>query len=189
MKKLYESKDLGMFVYMDEEKVKEMDPNGEDFKEVPSHKTVNVSALVSDEYVDFFTDPNAPCEAVFANDGTNAYTYPELMERFRSIVLKAVTAVDAIRRGRENKPVWAKMREKYYGGKAYVYPDEMIEHLEEFSVEELVAFLHYCVIYKERFCDGAYGGYAKEGFIGRVLLRLRELSLEIDPYQEENGNL
>ena len=59
----------------------------------------------------------------------------------------------------------------------YVHPDEMIEHLSEFDSREIIGFLYYCTIYKERFCDGVYGLYAKEGFIGRLLIRLKEILL------------
>ena len=79
----------------------------------------------------------------------------------------------------DRKPIWAEMRDKYFNGRPYVYPDEMIEHLSEFNNEEIVAFLQYCSNYKERFCDGAYGRYAAEGFIGKLLVRLKELPLYI----------
>ena len=179
MKKLYFSEILGTFVYMEEEKAEGI----KDFKEIDKQKEISISALTSDEYVSFFTNPESKCRAVFSGDGTNRYTYPDIMNRFKSAVLKAYSAVRSELSSR--KPIWALMREKYYGGAPYVYPDVMIEHLNDFSVEELLAFLHYCTEYKERFCDGAYGNYASDGFIGQVLVRLRELPKDVKAYEEE----
>lgn len=128
----------------------------------------------ADEYIQFFTDPASECEAVFAGDGSNGHSYPDLMNRFRRDVLKASHEAHIMGAG-QGKPVWSQMREKYFQGEDYVEPERMIAHLRDFSKEELAAFLHYCVIYKEGFCDGTYGDYVKEGLIGQILLRMKEL--------------
>ena len=67
------------------------------------------------------------------------------------------------------------MVENLFNGKPYVDPDEMIGYLDEFDIREIIAFLHYCTIYKERFFDGIYGVFTMEGYIGRLLMRLKEL--------------
>lgn len=136
----------------------------------------DISELVEKRYIDFFTNPDS--EYVEKSpENAGGWRYPEIMNDFRRCVVCMYPATKY--NSEDNRPLWAKMRQKYYDDKPYVYPDEMITKLELFDNKELIAFIHYCVVYKERFCDGAYGDYAKDGFIGRALLRLRDLPLVI----------
>ena len=99
------------------------------------------------------------------------------MVSFREKVLRAYAAIYDFRGYNGRRPVWAEMRDKYYNGKSYVYPDEMIEHLNEFDSREVIGFLYYCTVHKERFCDGSYGTYTMKGYIGRLLMKLKELGV------------
>ena len=141
-----------------------------------------ISNLCEEKYVDFFTDPSSE----FVVEAEKAYAfYPEIMEKFYRRVRKAFMAVN---KGPVIKgpSIWTKMKEKYFGNTS-VFPEEMIEKLSEFDTREIVAFLYYCVMYKERFCDGAYGYYAKQGIIGKLLTRLNEI-LNQSNTQEEAEN-
>ena len=131
-----------------------------------------ISCLCEKKYVDFFTDPAS--EFTVAEAGKAGTCYPEIMEEFYHRVKKAFMAVN---KGPVIKgpSIWTQMKEKYFGN-ASVFPEEMIEKLSGFDTGEIVAFLHYCVMYKERFCDGAYGDYAKQGIIGKLLARLGEIT-------------
>lgn len=73
--------------------------------------------------------------------------------------------------------IWASMRKKYCGGKPYVQIDEMMAEgrLEQFTADETVAALWFCVCYKERFCDGYFLDCCEEGIIGKLLLHLKEV--------------
>ena len=135
----------------------------------------DISFLITDEYVSFFTTPTSECEGK-STGYIGSWDYPEIMETFKDKILRAYRALYNFRCYNGRKHVWAEMRDKYCNGRSYVHPDEMIEHLSEFDSREIIGFLYYCTIYKERFCDGIYGFYAKEGFIGRLLIRLKELS-------------
>lgn len=144
-------------------------------------KKNDISYLVDDKYLDFFVNPKSEC-AGKPTGYIGSWNYPDIMIEFKGKVLNALeVADDYYSRDRDgDKPVWAKMRDKYFGGRSYVYPDEMIQKLDDFDNREIVAFLYYCVCYKERFFDGAYGDYAEDGYIGKLLLRLKELPLTID---------
>ena len=135
----------------------------------------DISYLTEEKFRNYFNEHKPECEGT-STGYLGSWNYPDIMNDFRDKVLNAISAANDYGALNRNKPIWAKMRDKYFDGKPYVYPDEMIGKLSEFDNKEIVAFLHYCVCYKERFCDGAYGSYARSGIIGKLLARLAELS-------------
>ena len=137
-------------------------------------KRQTIFSLIDRRFVKFFSDPKAECEGK-TTGYLGSWDYPEIMENFRVEVVREYIAVHKQEGRSEVKPVWAEMREKYFNGRSYVYPDEMIKHLNSFDSREIIGFLHYCTVYKERFHSGAYGVYAKEGYIGKLLLKLKEI--------------
>ena len=146
-------------------------------------KIVDISNLVDEKYLDFFTHPVSDCEEsnnVYCDFSDYPDIYPAIMIEFRENVIKALIEMDGFEFNADNKPRWAKMRDKYFDGKPYVQASEMIEKLDEFDYKEIIAFLHFCVCFKERFITGTYGVYAEKGLIGQLLLRLKELSNSID---------
>ncbi len=144
---------------------------------VDKMKKDDILLLISDEYVSFFSDPAPDCRGE-TTGSLGSWNYPAIMGSFREAVMDAYTHI--CRFGREDdKPVWALMREKYFDGEDYVQPEDMILHIDSFDVSEFVAFLHYCAWYKERFCDGAFGDYTKEGLIGKCLLKLKHVWEEV----------
>lgn len=145
-------------------------------KEVSGTELRDISYLVADEYLSFFLDPNAECLVPSAKS-PGKWEYSEIMQAFKQKVLTAYSAMVALDDSLSRKSVWAKMRDKYFNGKDYVYPDEMICYIDSFDNSEIVAFLHYCAEYKERFCDGAYCEYVKDGYFGKLLLKLKERPL------------
>ena len=146
------------------------------YREVPDEEQKDISFLITIEYVSFFSAPTSEYEGT-STGYIGSWNYPEIMETFKDKILRAYRSLYNFRGYNGRKPVWAEMRDKYCNGRSYVHPDEMIEHLSEFDSREIIGFLYYCTIYKERFCDGVYGFYAKEGFIGRLLIRLKEILL------------
>lgn len=151
-------------------------------REAPESEYLDISHLVDDKFVSFFTDPDSDCKGK-TTGYLGSWNYPEIMNSFSFFVKEALCAVYnydfdmsmyIYMTGQDT--IWQKMREKYFNGKPYVQPEEMIEHLGEFDNKETISFLHYCACYSEQFCDGAYGDYAKEGYIGKLLLRLKEFS-------------
>ena len=159
---------LGDFLYCDKQFA-----NGA--REVPPEEQKDISFLITEEYVSYFTDESS----CFDGAPLCGEPYPEIMERFSDDVARAHRALYRFgyyyEMGIEYKMVWAEMREKYFNGEPYVQPEDMILFLKAFDNRECIAFLYYCVIYKERYCIGVFGEYAKEGLIGKVLLRLKEL--------------
>ena len=67
------------------------------------------------------------------------------------------------------------MRKKYMNGKPYVPIDEMIAdgRLDRFSADEVVAAIYFCLVYKERFCEGYFMHCCEDGIIGKLLLCLK----------------
>jgi len=140
----------------------------------------DISVLVEQRFIDFFTNPDSEF-IVKPTEEDGIWRYPEIMEEFKKYVGFLEWSVHfSGYSGESRRPHWALMRQKYFDGRDYVYPEEMITKLEEFDNRDCLAFLHYCVSYKERFCDGAYMDYSKEGYIGRILLRLSQLPLTIE---------
>ena len=139
----------------------------------------DISYLVENKYISFFTNPDSDCEG--ASTGfLGSWNYPERMLEFKNKVGNAYSAIYNYKGYNGIQPVWAEMRNKYYDGQDYVNAEDMMEqHIKDFSTKEVIAALHYCSIYKERFCDGAYGYYAKEGYIGKLLLKLKGLPLSL----------
>lgn len=150
-----------------------------DMRELSEAEQKDISYLVDDKYVSFFTNPNSDCEGT-TTGYLGSWNYPKIMEEFRQHVINATKAIYDYDLFSKKKNVWAEMREKYYDGKPYVFAEDMIEeHLKDFDNREIIAALHYCVVYKERYCDGICGYYAKEGYIGQLLLKLKELPLSL----------
>ena len=144
-------------------------------REVSEEEQKDTSFLYVDEFISFFTNPPSECAGT-PTGYLGSWNYPDIMESFRNKVARASAALYGFGcRPNGRKPVWAEMRDKYFNGKPYVDPDEMIGYLDEFDIREIIAFLHYCTIYKERFSDGIYGVFTMEGYIGRLLMRLKEL--------------
>lgn len=146
-------------------------------REISEAEQKDISFLVSDDYISFFSNCTTDCVGKYTGF-IGCWDYPEIMESFKKKVIRAHASLYNFLMN-SKKLVWAEMRDKYFGGKAYVYPDEMIENLNKFDNKEIIAFLHYCTVYKERFCTGAYGEYAKDGFIIKLLLRLKKLPLSL----------
>lgn len=144
-------------------------------RQVSEAEQKDISYLVADEYITFFTDQTSECEGT-STGALGSWNYPEIMMSFREKVGHAHASLYNFKGYNGGKSVWAEMCDKYYGGKAHVYAEDMFDgHFDEFDSREIIAFLHYCVIYKERFGDGSYGQYAKEGYIGKLLIKLKEL--------------
>ena len=49
--------------------------------------------------------------------------------------------------------------------------------LNEFDSREVIEFLYHCTVHKESFCDGIYGTFTMNGYIGRLLMKLKELGV------------
>ena len=75
--------------------------------------------------------------------------------------------------------VWSNMRHKYLGGKEYAQIDELIAdgRLEQFTAEEVMSAIHFCAIYKERYCQGHFLDCCEDGIIGKLLLRLKNVDV------------
>ena len=166
----------GFFVRIQEE-------HAEGLRELTEDEKGDISYLVDEKYLDFFTKPHPEYEESktgYSDFQNYPDIYPDIMNEFKVKVLNALQAANDYGLLNRHNPIWAQMRDKYFGVRPYVYPDEMIENLYEFDNKEIIAFLHYCTNYKERFFTGAYGLYAEEGYIGKLLLRLKELPLTIE---------
>ena len=165
----------GYFVRIPEE-------HAEELRELTEDEKVDISYLLDEKYLDFFTNPRPEYEG--SKTGYSVFQnypdiYPGIMNEFKIKVLNAYTAANDYGLLNAHNPIWAQMREKYFEGRPYIQPEEMIEKLYEFDNKEIIAFLHYCVCYKERFFTGDYGLFAEEGLISKLLLRLKELPLTV----------
>lgn len=147
-----------------------------DLREVPEAEQRDISFLVCNEFLAFFTSPGSEFKGESA--GGCFWEYGGIMDTFLGKVLRARKAIYNFDYP-DKKPVWAEMRDKYFGGRSYVHPDEMIAHLCEFNNKEIIEFLWFCSVYSERWCPGAYGIYAEEGYIGKLLVRLKDLPLSV----------
>ena len=157
--------------------------HAEGLRELTENEKVDISYLVDEKYLVFFTNPRPEYEGSktgYSDFQNYPDIYPDIMNEFKLKVGNAYAAANDYGLLNEHNPIWAQMREKYFDGRPYVQADEMIEKLHEFDNKEIIAFLRYCVCYKERFFTGAYGLFAQEGMIGKLLLRLKELPLTIE---------
>lgn len=146
------------------------------YRELSEEEKRDISFLITKEYLDYFINPKQECKGE-TTGYLGSWKYPSIMKKFKVDVLKAFTLANGPKR---DKSIWAEMRNKYFDGKPYVYPEEMIENLFKFDNKEIIAFLWFCSCYKERFIDGVYGEYASEGLVGKILKRLEELPHEIE---------
>lgn len=141
--------------------------------------------LTQDKFVRFFSDQTSIYdngslwESIYAGCVRYTNTVLEFEILFREFLeylsLKEyIESTKAIRFGE----IWASMRKKYMNGKPYVQIDEMIAdgRLDCFSADEIVAAIHFCLVYKERFCEGYFMDCCEDGIIGKLLLRLNDLA-------------
>ena len=140
--------------------------------------------LTQDKLIAFFHNP----ESIYNNGnlwdacyGTCAcYTDPvlELEIMFREYLEYRFykTEVEGAPKPRFGE-VWSEMRQKYLGGKEYVQTDEMIAdgRLQQFSVEEIMSALYFCIVYKERYCEGYFLSCCEDGIIGKLLFHLKNI--------------
>ena len=145
-------------------------------RKVEEDEYLDISYLVDDKFVSFFTDPNSNCKGT-STGYLGSWNYPEIMKDFQWKVVYAYHAT--VNFLTYHKPIWAIMREKYFNGEPYVQPEEMIKYKDSFDNREIIAFLDFCANYSELYNDGIYGAYAKEGLIGIMLLELKKRPLKL----------
>ena len=97
------------------------------------------------------------------------------MQLFRGKVVRARGTLTAYGKYKRSQPVWRDMCDRFYPQKRHVWPEDMIDHLNELDTNEVVEFLWYVVVYCDRWWGGAYEEYANNGLIGGLLVRLLEL--------------
>ena len=99
-------------------------------REVSEEEQKDTSFLYVDEFISFFTNPPSECAGT-PTGYLGSWNYPDIMKSFRNKVARASAALYGFGcRPNGRKPVWAEMRDKYFNGKPYVDPDEMIGYLE-----------------------------------------------------------
>ncbi len=183
--KLYYDTVVDEYIYYKMDKYVECEIKAGRIREVSEYEKKDISFIVSEEYVSFFNNSNSvfkvPCEktatepAYFAN-----CDYPKIMWDFWNDLSKAYCIMMGFSGGTSG--IWPSMREKYLNGKEYAKPEEMIAFLNKFDNKQVLEFLFYCVRYAERFGCGSYAKYAEEGIIGKLLNRLKQLPLSIEPF-------
>ena len=150
--------------------------------------TFDYGFLIQDKFIHFFNDPLS----IYDNGSLWNACYAGCV-RYTNVVLEFVILFNEFLEYRflketlETKKAigfgetWAAMRQKYMNGKQYVQIDEMIAdgHLEQFTADEVIAALHFCLIYKERYCEGYFMDCCEEGIIGKLLLHLKHLEGEV----------
>ena len=140
--------------------------------------------LTQDKFVHFFNDSLSIYDNGSLYDGfytgcacyTNTVLefvilFEEFLEyRYLMEILESKVAI-------RYQEIWTLMRQKYMKGKLYVQIDEMIEdgRLEKFSADEVIAAIYFCLMYKERFCEGYFLDCCEAGIIGKLLLRLKNI--------------
>ena len=153
------------YLYMSKEEADKLTFDGVYPRKVPEEEQRDISYLVDERFVTFFTDLDSDFDE----------RYEGIMHEFRMKVLKAYKATYGFCRDNMKTPHWVEMCNKY-GDAA----DKMLQHLNELSNVEIIAFLEHCIWRDERYCTGAYTDWAKAGVIGTVLLRLRDLPLVLN---------
>ena len=153
--------------YMSKEEVDKISFDGVYPRKVSEEEQRDISYLVDERFIAFFTDLDSVFEEQYEEG---------IMYEFRMKVIKAYKATYGFDTHKMvTEPRWVEMRNKY-GDAA----DKMLQHLNELSNVEIIAFLEHCIWRDERYCTGAYTDWAKAGVIGTVLLRLRELPLVLN---------
>jgi len=141
--------------------------------------------LTQDKFIEFFSNPNA----IYNNGnlwnccyGTRV-CYTDIVLEFELVFREflrygfyknVVEGSEKLQYG----TIWAEMRQKYCNGKGYVHIDEMIAdgRLEQFTAKEVLAALYFCLIYKERFCEGYFLDCCENGEIGKLILHLKKIN-------------
>lgn len=152
------------YCYMSREEAKKFIFDGEFPRMLSEEEQKDISYLVEDRFIDFFTDPKSDFEE--RNDG--------IMYEFRMKVLKAYKATYGFGRIKCETHMWRQMLDKYCN------TDKMLNCLYELSNIEIIVFLEHCIWREGRFNYRAYTDWSKEGVIGKILLRLKELPLVLD---------
>jgi hypothetical protein len=165
--KLFKVGDSEECIWFKPSEVQEMIDDGY-LKEVPEFEHKDISFLVEETYVNFFTT------AIVEDDEL------PIMQSFREKVHRARGALTGFGKYKRVQPVWRDMCNRFYPGQNHVSPKEMIEHLYELDANEVVEFLWYVVAYCNRWCGGEYKKYTNVGLIGRLLVRLQDLPLTVE---------
>lgn len=160
--KLYEIGESDECIWFRPSEVRDMIDDGY-LREVPEAEHKDVSFLVEERFVRFFTST------------TTADWESPIMQLFRGKALRAKGTLTAYGKYKRSQPVWRDMCDRFYPRKMHVRPEDMIDHLNELDTNEVVEFLWYVVVYCDRWCGGQYEEYANNGLIGELLVRLQEL--------------
>ena len=155
------------YVYMSKEEVDKISFDGVYPRKVSEEEQRDISYLVDERFIAFFTDLDSDFEEQYEEG---------IMYEFRMKVIKAYQATYGFDTHKMvTEPRWVEMRNKY-GTSDY----DMPHYLEEFSNVEIIAFLEHCIWRDSRHFPEAYTDWAKNGVIGKALLRLKELPLSLD---------
>lgn len=142
---------------------------------------LNYSFLTQKKFLFFFTNPHSVFVKTDFEEERYASTTLEFDEAFREF-LSELSRIELLEAKRiiSYGELWANMRGKYMGGKPYVQIEEMIAggRLEQFTADEVVAAIYFCLIYKVRFCEPYFIYCCEKGIIGKLLLRLKQLEDE-----------
>ena len=103
--------------------VKDMIDDGY-IKEIPESEHKDISFLVENEYISFFTTAIV-----------QSWTELPIMESFRTRVVRARGALTAFGKYKRSQPVWRDMCERFFPQQRHVRPEEMIEHLYELNTK------------------------------------------------------
>ena len=161
--KLYEVGKTDECIWFKPSEVRDMIDDGY-LREIPEAEYNDISFLLEETYVKFFTT------------AVDVKWESPIMQSFRYKVIRARGALTAFGKYKRSRPVWRDMCDRFYPQQnRVIFPEEMIEHLYELNTNEIIALLWYAVIYRDRWCGGAYEEYANNGLIGKVLTRLQEL--------------
>ena len=160
--KLYAIGESDECIWFKPSEVRDMIDDGY-LREVPEVDHKDVSFLVEENFVRFFTST------------TDADWETPIMQRFRGKVVRARGALTAFGKYKRSQPVWRDMCDRFYPQEKRVWPEKMIQHLNELGTNEVVEFLWFAVVYCDRWCEGMYEEYTNSGLIGKLLTRLQEL--------------
>ena len=130
----------------------------------------DISYLVEDDIIDYFTNPK-----------TNYEKSSTIKTDFKEKVNSAYRLLTIIKREYKRQP-FDRLISKYIKKEECPGFDytPLFDCIDDFDNEDVIASLYYCVEMFAGFDRNKYKELAKDGTIGKLLLHLKELPLELD---------
>ena len=131
---------------------------------------MTISYLVEDDIIDYFTNPK-----------TNYEKSSTIKTDFKEKVNSAYRLLTIIKREYKRQP-FDRLISKYIKKEECPGFDytPLFDCIDDFDNEDVIASLYYCVEMFAGFDRNKYKELAKDGTIGKLLLHLKELPLELD---------